>query len=169
MRLSCSNCPRAVQFEAPLAIASRIQGPKFCFLHVETDVSLGCLQKLILNKGGVQTDLVHCPGGEGVSGEMGGDSLFFDYDCPLRTKKRDDIVLDIDWSTRAGEPAPRAQGDSWLCSPRAPLTARALAQASPRARSSLWGRPTTACRSSKTRDTPWKRWSPRLASRHRRA
>ena len=75
------------------------------------------LQKLILNKGGVQTDLVHCPGGEGVSGEMGGDSLFFDYDCPLRTKKRDDIVLDIDWSTRAGEPAPRAQGDSWLCSP----------------------------------------------------
>ena len=127
------------------------------------------LQKLILNKGGVQTDLVHCPGGEGVSGEMGGDSLFFDYDCPLRTKKRDDIVLDIDWSTRSGEPARRAQGDSWLCSPRAPLTARALAQASPRARSSLWGRPTTACRSSKTRDTPWKRWNPRLASRHRRA
>ena len=51
---------------------------------------------------------------------MGGDSLFFDYDCPLRTKKRDDIVLDIDWSTRSGEPAPRAQGDSWLCSPSEP-------------------------------------------------
>ena len=78
------------------------------------------LQKLILNKGGVQTDLVHCPGGEGVSGEMGGDSLFFDYDCPLRTKKRDDIVLDIDWSTRSGEPARRAKGESWLCSPSEP-------------------------------------------------
>ena len=86
-------------------------GMTSCFCMVD----FSRVESRIVFARGVQTATLR--GGEGVSGEMGGDSLFFDYDCPLRTKKRDDIVLDIDWSTRAGEPAPRAQGDSWLCSP----------------------------------------------------